>query len=296
MKNFQGTGVAMITPFKNDTSIDFKALERVVEHIISGGVNYLVLMGTTSEAATLSPEEKEAVISYVKEVNNNRVPLVLGIGGNNTHHVVDTVLRTDFSGISGILSVTPYYNKPGQKGIYQHFKAIAEACPVPIILYNVPTRTSSNIDAATCTSLAWDFDNIVAVKEASGDLNQVMHIRRDAPDDFIIVSGDDMITLPMISMGCNGVISVLGNAFPGEWSEMVKLALKGNFKQASELHYKYLELIELLFIDGNPAGVKAALNSLGICQSAVRLPLTVASRNTSNRISGIIEDLKLKGR
>ena len=294
MKNFQGTGVAMITPFKNDTSIDFKALERVVEHIIGGGVNYLVLMGTTSEAATLGPEEKEAVISYVKEVNNNRIPLVLGIGGNNTHHVVDTVLRTDFSGISGILSVTPYYNKPGQKGIYQHFKAIAEACPVPIILYNVPTRTSSNIDAETCTSLAWDFNNIVAIKEASGNLNQVMHIRRDAPDDFVIVSGDDMITLPMISMGCNGVISVLGNAFPCEWSEMVKLALKGNFKQASELHYKYLELIELLFIDGNPAGVKAALNSLGICQPTVRLPLTVASRNTSNRISGIIEDLKLK--
>lgn len=293
MKRFRGTGVAMITPFKNDSSIDFKALERVVEHLISGGVNYLVLLGTTSEAVTLSEEEKEAVVSYVKEINNNRIPLVVGMGGNNTQHVVNSILRTDFSGISGILSVTPYYNKPGQKGIYQHFKAIAEVSPVPIILYNVPGRTSSNIDAETCSRLAWDFPNIVAVKEASGDFNQVMRIIRDSPEDFMVISGDDMITLPMISLGAAGVISVLGNAFPAEWSEMVRLALKGSFKQAAELHFKYLELIELLFTDGNPAGVKSIMNNQGICQTAVRLPLTPVGRNTSTRISSVMSDLKL---
>lgn len=294
MKKFRGTGVAMITPFKSDNSIDFKALEKVVNHIIDGGVNYLVLLGTTSEAVTLSSEEREAVVSFVKEVNNDRVPLVVGLGGNNTQHIVNSILRSDFSGISGILSVTPYYNKPGQKGIYQHFKAIAEASPVPVILYNVPGRTSSNIDSETCLKLAWDFKNIVAVKEASGDFNQVMRIIRDCPEDFLVISGDDMITLPMISIGSAGVISVLGNAFPGEWSEMVRLALKGNSRQAAELHYKYLELIELLFVDGNPAGVKAIMNILGLCNTNVRLPLTTVSRNTSTRIGTIIDDLKLK--
>jgi len=294
MKKFRGTGVAMITPFKNDNSIDFKALEKVVEHIIKGGVNYLVLLGTTSEAVTLSDEEKEAVVSFVVEINNNRVPLVVGMGGNNTQQIVNSVLRTDFTGISGILSVTPYYNKPGQKGIYQHFKAIAESSPVPVILYNVPGRTSSNIDAETCVQLAWDCRNIVAVKEASGDFKQVMKIIRDAPEEFLVISGDDLITLPMIAMGGSGVISVLGNAFPEEWSEMTRLALKGNLKQAAELHYKYLEMIELLFIDGNPAGVKAIMNNLGLCNTNVRLPLTPVTRNTFTRISGLIEDLKLK--
>jgi len=294
MKKFRGTGVAMITPFKNDSSIDFKSLEKVVEHIIRGGVNYLVLLGTTSEAVTLSEEEKEAVVAFVTEINNNRVPIVVGMGGNNTQQIVNSVLRTDFTGISGILSVTPYYNKPGQKGIYQHFKAIAESSPVPVILYNVPGRTSSNIDAETCIRLAWDCKNIVAVKEASGDFKQVMKIIRDAPEEFLVISGDDLITLPMIALGGSGVISVLGNAFPEEWSEMVRLALKGTLKQSAELHYKYLEMIELLFVDGNPAGVKAIMNNLGLCTTNVRLPLTPASRNTSARISGLIEDLKLK--
>ncbi len=293
-KSFFGTGVAVITPFKSDSSIDFKALERVVNRIIDGGVNYLVLLGTTSEAATLSCEEQEAVVSYIKEINNGRVPLVLGLGGNNTQQVESKIQSTDFSGIDGILSVTPWYNKPGQKGIYQHFKAVANACPVPIILYNVPARTSSNISAETCLKLAWDFDNIVGVKEASGDLSQVMSIISKSPSHFNVISGDDLLTLPMISLGSTGVISVLANAFPSEWAEMVNLALKARIRQAGEIHYKYLEMIALLFEDGNPAGVKSVLNSLGVCNNNVRLPLTSVSRNTTTRINTLIQDLKLK--
>lgn len=294
VKSFNGTGVAVITPFKSDNSIDFKALERVVEHIISGGVNYLVLLGTTSEAVTLNNEEQEAVVSYIKEINNGRVPIVIGQSGNNTQKVVSTIHATDFTGIDGILSVAPYYNKPGQKGIYQHFKAISNASPVPIILYNVPGRTSSNIEAETCLKLAWDFENIVAVKEASGDLTQVMNIIAKAPGGFQVISGDDLLTLPMISLGATGVISVLANAFPFEWSEMVTHALKSKHRKAAELHYKYLEMIGLLFEDGNPAGVKSVLSSMGICHNNVRLPLTPAGRNTSSRINSLLADLKLK--
>lgn len=293
-KNFSGTGVAVITPFKSDTSIDFKALERVVEHIINGGVDYLVLLGTTSEYVTMSCEEREAVVSYIKEINNSRLPVVMGISGNNTQKVVSTINNTDFTGIDGILSVAPYYNKPGQKGIYQHFKAISNASPVPIILYNVPGRTSSNISAETCSKLAWDFDNIVGVKEASGDLHQVMNIVNSTPPGFQVISGDDLLTLPMAAIGCSGVISVLANAFPAEWSEMVNLALKSKQKQASEIHYKYIEMIDLLFEDGNPAGIKSVLNTLNICENTVRLPLTIATRNTATKIASLIEDLKLK--
>ena len=283
----------MITPFKNDLSIDFKALEKIIEHIITGGVNYLVLLGTTSEAATLSQEEKDAVVALVIEVCNNRVPIVIGIGGNNTRQVECDILRTDFTGISAILSVAPYYNKPGQKGLYNHFKAISEASPVPVIVYNIPGRTCSNLEAQTTVKLAWECDSIVAIKEASCDLRQVMEIIRDAPEEFLVISGDDLTTLPLIALGAAGVISVLGNAFPAEWSEMIRLALKGNFKQASELHYKYLEIIELLFADGNPAGIKAFLNNLNICNNNVRLPLTPAGRTTTSRISSIMNDLKL---
>jgi len=293
MKKFRGTGVAMVTPFKSDASIDFKALESVSNHIIDGGVDYLVLLGTTSEAATLSCEEKDAITSYVKEVNNRRVPLVIGIGGNNTQNIISAIKQTDFTDIDGILSVAPYYNKPGQKGLYQHFKTIANASPVPIIIYNVPSRTSCNIKASTCLELAWDFDNIVGIKEASGDIPQVMNIIMDKPDDFTVISGDDMLALPIISIGGSGIISVLGNAFPSEWSSMIRLALKSKMKQASDIHYKYVELLELLFADGNPAGVKSALSALGICSNNVRLPLTTVSRNISSRITKIIEDLKL---
>lgn len=294
MIKFKGTGVAIVTPFKNDTSVDFKALERVVNHIIAGGASYLVALGTTSEVVTMNSEEKEAVVSYIKEINAGRLPLVLGIGGNNTQQVVSAIHQNDMEGIDGILSVAPYYNKPGQKGIYQHFKAVASACQVPVILYNVPGRTGSNISAEICVKLAWDFDNIVAVKEASGDLQQVMDIIQKSPPDFNVISGDDLLTLPMIALGAGGVISVLANAFPAEWSEMVELALKNQMKKAGELHYKYLEMIGLIFEDGNPAGIKSALNGLGLCNNFVRLPLTPAGRNTSTRINNFIEDLKLK--
>lgn len=294
MNKFRGTGVALVTPFKSDSSIDFKALERVVNHIINGGVSYLVILGTTSESATLNSEEREAVVSYVKEINGGRIPIVMGMGSNNTQQLVSNIRQADLDGIDALLSVAPYYNKPGQKGLYQHFKAVANASPIPIILYNVPGRTASNIDAETCVKLAWDFENIVAIKEASGDMLQVMNIINRAPSEFQVISGDDLLTLQMMALGAEGVISVLGNAFPKEWSEMVNLALKAKYKSAAELHYKYLDMIAYIFEDGNPAGIKSALNGLGLCDNNVRLPLTAASRNTATRINSFLDDLKLK--
>ncbi|HDZ41964.1 MAG TPA: 4-hydroxy-tetrahydrodipicolinate synthase [Bacteroidetes bacterium] len=294
MKQFEGLGVAMITPFKSDRSVDFKALEVITNHIIDNGCDYLVVMGTTSETVTLNQEEREAVTSYIKEINNGRLPVVLGMGGNNTQHLTDTIKRTDFEGIDGILSVAPYYNKPGQKGLMLHFKEISMVSPVPVILYNVPGRTSSNIDAETCLELAWGFDNIVGIKEASGNMAQVMKIIKDKPDKFLVISGDDLIALPIITLGGSGVISVLGNAFPSEWKEMISLALKSDLGSARELHYKYTELIDLLFIDGNPAGIKSVMNSLGLCQNYLRLPLTAVSRQTGIKINTTLEDLKLK--
>lgn len=294
MKLFEGLGVAMITPFKSDRSVDFKALEAICKHIIDGGADYLVVMGTTSEAVTLNQEEKEAVTSYIVEVNSGRIPIVLGIGGNNTQQVTDTIKKTDFEGISGILSVAPYYNKPGQKGIVLHFKEISMVSPVPVILYNVPGRTSSNIDAETCLELAWGYDNIAGIKEASGKLSQVMKIIQGKPENFQLISGDDLMALPIISLGGSGVISVLGNAFPGEWKEMISLALKSKINSARELHYKYTEIIDLLFVDGNPAGIKSVMNNLGLCQNYLRLPLTAVSRQTGIKISTGIENLRLK--
>ena len=293
MKKFQGLGVAMVTPFKSDRSIDFKALEKITEHIIEGGADYLVLLGTTSEVVTLTAGEKDAVVSYITEVNNRRLPLVVGMGGNNTQEVINNIRKTDFSNIDGILSVAPYYNKPGKRGMYLHFKEIAMACPVPIILYNVPGRTSSNIYAETCLELAWGFENIIAVKEASGDHSQLMEIINGKPDDFLVISGDDLFTLPLISIGGSGVISVLGNAFPSEWKEMVRLALRSKNQAAQELHYKYFDIIKLLFVDGNPAGIKAVLNTMGLCQNTVRLPLTSVSRQTNLKIQHTLEELKL---
>ncbi|MEE4215572.1 MAG: 4-hydroxy-tetrahydrodipicolinate synthase [Bacteroidales bacterium] len=294
MKLFEGLGVAMITPFKSDRSVDFKALEAISNHIIEGGADYLVVMGTTSEAVTLNQEEKEAVTSYIVELNNGRIPIVLGIGGNNTQQVTDTIKRTDFEGISGILSVAPYYNKPGQKGIVLHFKEISMVSPVPIILYNVPGRTSSNIDAETCLELAWGLDNIIGIKEASGSLSQVMKIIQGKPENFLLISGDDLMALPIITLGGSGVISVLGNAFPAEWKEMVSLALKSKIASARDLHYKYTELIDLLFVEGNPAGIKSVMSMLGLCQNNLRLPLTAVSRQTGLKINTSIENLRLK--
>jgi 4-hydroxy-tetrahydrodipicolinate synthase len=292
VKKFRGTGVAIVTPFKNDSSIDFAALGRVVNHVIAGGVNYIVVLGTTGESVTITKEEKKAIISYVIEVTDSRVPLVVGIGGNSTQEVINCVRHTNMCGIDGILSVAPYYNKPNQRGLIQHFKAIATSCPVPVIMYNVPGRTCSNITSETCIELANECDNIVAIKEASGDMAQIMRIIKGKPDNFSVISGDDMMTIPIIASGGSGIISVLANAFPAATNELVSHALKSNFKSAREIHLRYLEIIELLFTDGNPAGVKAMLNIMNICQNNLRLPLVPVNRTIYTRIQKAIEEVK----
>ena len=276
--DFKGTGVAMVTPFSKDKSIDYKGLENLIEYLIDGGVEFLVSMGTTGESAVLSTDEKLDIVAFSKSKINGRLPFVVGIGGNNTTAVVDQINTTDFTGIDAILSVSPAYNKPTQEGIYQHFKAISEACPVSIILYNVPGRTSSNMSAETTLRLANDFENIVAIKEASGDMEQIMHILRDKPKGFNVLSGDDALTLPMVLMGAVGVISVQAMAKPNEFSEMVRQGLKGNLEKARALHYPQLEIIDNLFVEGNPAGIKACLKIKGVCDDYVRLPLVGISR------------------
>ena len=288
---FAGTGVAIITPFKKDLSIDFEGLEKQIEHLIANGINYLVVLGTTGESVTQTESEKEELVKFIIEKVNKRIPIVLGIGGNNTQAVVDKIKKTDFSQIDAILSVAPYYNKPTQEGLYQHFKAIAEACPVDIILYNVPGRTCSNINSETTVSLARDFNNIVAIKEASGDFSQVMNIINNKPKDFIVVSGDDAITLPLMSVGVSGVISVVANGFPKEFSNMVQLALNNKFNEAEEIHYKLLELINYLFVEGNPAGIKATLEILGIIENNLRLPLVPVSEQTYEKLDELIQKI-----
>jgi 4-hydroxy-tetrahydrodipicolinate synthase len=292
MKKFRGTGVAIVTPFKNDSSIDFSALGRVVNHVIKGGVNYIVVLGTTGESVTLSKDEKKAVICYIKEAIDGRVPLVVGIGGNNTQEVINQIRNCDLSGVDGILSVAPYYNKPNQRGLYAHFKAVATSSPLPVILYNVPGRTCSNISAETCIQLATDFENIVAVKEASGDFEQVMKIVRSKPENFLVISGNDMDTIPVCALGGSGVISVVANAFPAQFSELVNQSLKLNFKSAREIQFRFLEMIELAFADGNPAGVKAMLNIMNLCSNNLRLPLVPVSKPLYSRIQKAIEEIK----
>ena len=291
MKKFRGTGVAIVTPFKNDSSIDFAALGRVVNHVINGGVNYIVVMGTTGESSTLTKDEKKAILSYVAEVTDNRVPIVTGIGGNNTQEVINCVRHSNLTGVDGILSVAPYYNKPNQRGLIQHFKAIATCSPIPVILYNVPGRTCSNITSETCIELANECENIVGIKEASGDIAQIMRIIKAKPDNFSVISGDDMMTIPIIAAGGSGVISVLANAFPVATSDLVSNALKSNFKSAREIQLRFLEMIELLFIDGNPAGVKAMLSIMNICQNTLRLPQVPVNRTIYTRIQKAIEEV-----
>ena len=291
MKKFKGTGVAIVTPFKNDSSIDFAALGRVINHVISGGVNYIVAIGTTGESVTLTQEEKQAVICYVVETVDNRVPIVYGIGGNNTHEVINCIRQADFEGVDGILSVAPYYNKPTQRGLFQHYREISTCSTLPVIIYNVPGRTGCNITAETCLELAHGFENIVAVKEASGDMTQIMKIIKDKPENFSVISGDDMLTIPVIAAGGSGVISVLANAFPSQCSELVNQSLKNNFKSAREIQFRFLEMIELLFIEGNPAGVKDMLNIMNICLNTVRLPLVPVSRTIHTRIQKAIEEI-----
>jgi 4-hydroxy-tetrahydrodipicolinate synthase len=291
MKKFKGTGVAIVTPFKSDSSIDFAALGRVIDHVIKGGINYVVAIGTTGESVTLSREEKKAIISYVVEAVDGRVPIVYGIGGNNTQEVINAIRHADLTGVDGILSVAPYYNKPTQRGLFQHFKEIATCSTVPVIIYNVPGRTACNISADTCLELAHSCENIVAIKEASTDVTQIMKIIKGKPENFLVISGDDMLTIPVIAAGGSGVISVLGNAFPSQTCELVNQSLKNNFKSAREVQFRFLEMIELLFVEGNPAGVKDMLSIMSLCHNYVRLPLVPVSRTIHTRIQKAIEEL-----
>lgn len=288
MNKFKGTGVAIVTPFKADKSVDYNALEKLVNHLIDGGIEYIVVQGTTGESVTLTKEEKKETLAFIQKVNNGRLPIVLGIGGNCTVTVVETLKTTDLTGVDAILSVSPYYNKPTQEGIYQHYKAVSEASTLPIILYNVPGRTSSNVLPATTLRLARDFKNIIAVKEASGNLEQCMTIIQNKPEGFLVISGDDALTLPFIASGGDGVISVIANAFPKGFSDMVRAALKDDMVTARKLHYKYFEMIHYLFVEGNPAGVKAALKELNVIGDAVRLPLVNVSEETNNKIKQLI--------
>lgn len=288
MKELIGTGVALVTPFKKDFSIDIEGLKNVVNFNIENGIDYLVVLGTTAESATLSDEEKKLVIKTVKSANKGRVPMVLGVGGNNTHQIITELKTTNLDDFIAILSVSPFYNKPTQEGIYQHFAKIASKSPLPIILYNVPGRTASNILPETVARLAGDFKNIIGIKEAAGDIVQAMKIINQCPQDFLVISGDDMITLPMILAGGSGVISVIGEGFPKEFSKMVKLALKRNVDEAYKIHYKLAPAIDYIFEEGNPAGIKSVFKKLGICNDVVRLPLVSASENLKKKISDFI--------
>ena len=288
MQSLVGTGVALVTPFKKDFSVDVEALQRIVNFQIDNGIDYLVVLGTTAESATLSQDEKELVIKTIFETNNKRLPLVLGVGGNNTAKVVEELKTRDLSDFVAILSVSPYYNKPTQEGIYQHFKMIAEASPIPVILYNVPGRTASNMLPSTVIRLANDFKNIVAIKEAAGDIVQAMKLIQNKPKDFHVISGDDMITLPMVLAGGSGVISVIGEGFPRQFSDMVRLGLQRKTDEAYQLHYLLAESIDMIFEQGNPAGIKEIFRSLGLSENTVRLPLVNVNEDLANRLAAFV--------
>lgn len=270
---FRGTGVALVTPFDKSGNVDYKSLENVINHVVKGGVEYVVSLGTTGETPVLSSEEKVAIVKHTVKTVNKRVPVVAGIGGNSTQEVINSIKKFDFNGVDAVLSVSPYYNKPSQRGIFEHYKAIAAVCPLPMIIYNVPGRTMSNITAETTLKLAHEVKNIIAVKEASGNMDQIMQIIKHKPKDFLVISGDDLITLPIIASGGDGVISVIANAFPQEFSEMTRQSLAGNFRKARKYHYMLDEFTRLIFADGNPAGVKCVLNMMKIASPVVRLPL-----------------------
>jgi 4-hydroxy-tetrahydrodipicolinate synthase len=282
----------LVTPFKNDFSVDTEALERIVNFQVENGINYLVVLGTTAENATLSAAEKELVIATVVKANNKRLPLVLGVGGNHTHAILEELKSRDFSDFVAILSVSPYYNKPTQEGIYQHFKAIAEVAPLPIILYNVPGRTSSNMLPSTVIRLANDFENIVAIKEAAGDMVQAMKLIQNAPKNFHVISGDDMITLPMVLAGGSGVISVIGEGFPKQFSEMVRLGLERKVDEAYALHYQIADAIDMIFEQGNPAGIKEVHKALGLSENVVRLPLVNVSEDLAKRLTDFTKKMQ----
>jgi len=283
MTNLIGTGVALITPFDNQGAVDFQALERIVNFQIDMGINYLVVLGTTGESVTLTKQEKEAVLSAVLAVNANRVPIVLGVGGNDTKAVVEQLNQVNPDHISAVLSVSPMYNKPSQSGLIAHFTAVAQASPVPVLLYNVPGRTASNMLPSTVLKLA-AHKNIIGIKEASGDLGQAMEILRSAPEGFLVISGDDLIALPMTLMGGHGVISVIGQAYPEEFSQMIQAGLDGNSASAKELHYDLMPIIDMIFEQGNPAGIKALLSKKGLCENSLRLPLVPVDDALAERI------------
>jgi 4-hydroxy-tetrahydrodipicolinate synthase len=290
MNQFRGTGVALVTPFNNDGSVDYASLEKLVDFVIAGGVNYLVALGTTSEAPTMNADEKKAVLAAIVSKCNKRVPVVCGIGGNNTAEVLAQLNEYDLSGVDGILSVVPYYNKPTQEGLYQHFKAIAQATKKAIILYNVPGRTVTNMLPATTLRLANEFKNIVAVKEASGNMSQCMDLVQGKPPHFAVLSGDDDLVLPQVAVGMDGVISVAANCFTKDFTTLVNDALAGNYTNAQKLHYKLLEGIRLLFVEGNPAGVKCVLNEMSICGETLRLPIVLVSDATKQKIQEYLKN------
>lgn len=291
---FEGTGTAIVTPFKKDGSIDFNAYRKMIDHQLKGGVEFIVALGTTGESVTLNEDEKWAVVNFVLEEVEGKIPVVMGVGGNNTIQVEKTFKKICDQNIpvDAILSVTPYYNKPSQEGLYQHFSRVAMACPVPVILYNVPGRTGVNMLPATTVRLANDFENIVAVKEASGNLNQVNYILRDKPKDFVVLSGDDQLTFPMIAMGAAGVISVTSNAFPFEFSELVRKVLNKKLAKAQKIQNELIEFMDTLFVEGNPSGIKAALHIMGLIENQLRLPLVPVSDKTYQKLSILIDGIR----
>ncbi len=294
-KIFSGTGTAIVTPFRKDGSIDFNSFEKLIEFQITGGIDYLVVLGTTGESVTISTDEKHAIINFVVEKVNKRVPIVVGCGGNNTADIINGIEEIDFEGVDGLLSVTPYYNKPSQEGIFQHFKAVAAVCPVPVIIYNVPGRTGVNMTAATTLRLA-NVKNIVAVKEASGNMPQIMEIIRNKPADFMVISGDDALTIPVIVMGGDGIISVISNGFPKEFSAMTKKALKQDFKVAAEISLQILPLINAIFEEGSPCGIKTILNQMGIIEGYLRLPLVPVSADHAEKLEKLTAEFKKQGK
>ncbi len=285
---FKGTGIALITPFKKDHSIDIESLIKIVNHVIDNGADFLVVLGTTSEAPTLTSEEKNLVIKTILKANNGRLPILLGMGGNNTQAVIEAIKAQNFDGVQGILSVVPYYNKPNQRGMKAHFEAIANASPVPVVVYNVPGRVGVNLQAATCVELA-QHPNIIAVKEASGNLQQIMEILRDKPTDFDVLSGDDGITQPLMALGAQGVISVAANAYTKPFSRMMKAMREGQAEEALRLHYAMLRMNQLIFADGNPAGIKCLMSIMGLCENVLRLPLVSVNEKVE---TDIIEEWK----
>lgn len=290
--NILGMGVALVTPFTKDKDIDYPSLARVVDHVVGNGADFLVVLGTTGETPTLSDKEKNDIKLFVKNHVDGRIPLVIGLGGNNTAEIVRQVKESDLSGYSAILSVVPAYNKPTQEGIYQHFKAIAEASPLPVILYNVPGRTGVNMTADTTLRLAREVPNIIGIKEASGNLRQIERLLKESPEGFRILSGDDGMTYPLMTLGAHGVISVLGNAYPRQFAEMVHLCLEGNYIEAVDIHYRFIEIIRLLFSDGNPAGVKCVMHDMGLIDNELRLPLIPVCENTAADILHWVKELK----